>query len=41
VTKTAYIAAGAYTFEMTDTYGYGDGICCQHGASAFKIAVNG
>jgi hypothetical protein len=35
VSKTAYTAEGAPTFEMTDTYG--DGICCQYGACEFKI----
>jgi hypothetical protein len=39
VSKTAYIAEGAYTFEMTGTYG--DGICCQYSAGEFKIAVDG
>jgi trypsin len=39
VTKSASVAEGAYTFEMTDTYG--DGICCQYGSGEFKITVNG
>jgi hypothetical protein len=39
VSKTAYMADGAYTFETTDTYG--DGICCQYGAGRFKATVNG
>jgi hypothetical protein len=39
VFKTAYIAEGAYTFEMAGTYG--DGICCRYGAGEFKISVNG
>jgi hypothetical protein len=37
VPKTAYIAEGVYTNEMTDMYGYG--ICCQYGAGKFKITV--
>ncbi len=39
MSKTAYKAEGAYTFEATDTYG--DEICCQYGAGRFKAAVNG
>jgi hypothetical protein len=39
VSKTAYIAEGAYSYEMTDTYG--DGICCQYGAGEFHITVYG
>jgi hypothetical protein len=39
VSKSAYIAEKAYTFEMTDTYG--DGICYQYGAGEFKITVIG
>jgi hypothetical protein len=39
VTKTAYIAEGAYTYEMADTYG--DGMCCQCGAGRLKITANG
>jgi hypothetical protein len=39
VSKTAHITEGAYTFEMTETYG--DGICCQYGASEFKITGTG
>jgi hypothetical protein len=39
VSKAAYITEMGYTFEMTDTSG--DGICCQYGASEFKINVNG
>jgi hypothetical protein len=37
--KTAFIAEGAYTYEMSDTYG--DGICCQNRAGEFKITMNG
>jgi hypothetical protein len=39
VSKTAFVAEGAYTFELSDTYG--DGICCQYGSGEFKITVNG
>jgi hypothetical protein len=39
VSKTAYIAEGAYAFEMTNTHE--GGICCQYGAGKFKITVNG
>jgi hypothetical protein len=39
VSKTAYMAEGAYTFETTDTYR--DGICCQDGPGRFKATVNG
>jgi hypothetical protein len=39
VSKTAYIAEGAYTFEMAGTYG--DGICCRYGAGEFKTTVSG
>jgi trypsin len=39
VSKTAFVAEGAYTFELTDTFG--DGICCQYGSGEFKITVNG
>jgi trypsin len=39
VSETAFVAEGAYTFEMTDTYG--DGICCQYGSGEFNITVNG
>jgi hypothetical protein len=39
VSKTAYIAEGAYAFEMTNTHG--GGICCQYGAVEFKMTVNG
>jgi hypothetical protein len=39
VSKTAYMAEGEYTFEVTDTYG--DDICCQYGAGRFKAADNG
>jgi hypothetical protein len=38
VSKTACIAKGAYTFEMTDMYG--DGICYRYGAGEFKITMN-
>jgi hypothetical protein len=37
--NTVYIAEGAYTFKMNDTYG--DGICCQYGAGKFKMTVHG
>jgi hypothetical protein len=36
VSKTAYIAKGAYTFEMSGTYG--DGICYRYGAREFKLS---
>jgi trypsin len=39
VTETAFVTEGAYTFEITDTWG--DGICCQEGSGEFKITVNG
>jgi hypothetical protein len=39
VSKTAYIAEGAYTYERTDTYG--NGVCCLYGASEFNITVSG
>jgi hypothetical protein len=39
VSKTAFVADGAYTFELTDTFG--DGICCEYGSGEFKITVNG
>jgi trypsin len=39
VSKTAFVAEGAYTFELSDTFG--DGICCQYGSGEFKITVNG
>jgi hypothetical protein len=39
VSKTAFVAEGAYTLELTDTYG--DGICCEYGSGEFKITVNG
>jgi hypothetical protein len=39
VVKTANVGDGAYTFEMTDTFG--DGICCLEGNGEFKITVNG
>jgi hypothetical protein len=38
VSKTAYVAEGAYTFEITGTYGYR--VCCQYGAGEFKITMN-
>jgi hypothetical protein len=38
VSRTAYTAKGAYTFEMTDTYG--DGVCYRYGAGEFKITIN-
>jgi hypothetical protein len=37
VSKTSDIADGAYTFEMTGTYG--DGIRCRYGASEFNNTV--
>jgi hypothetical protein len=39
VSKNAFVAAGAYTFELSDTFG--DGICCQFGSGEFSITVNG
>jgi hypothetical protein len=39
VSKTASVAEGAYTFELSDTYG--DGFCCQYGSGEFRITVNG
>jgi trypsin len=39
VSKTAFVAEGAYSFEMTDSYG--DGFCCDYGRGEFKITVNG
>jgi hypothetical protein len=39
VSKNAFVADGAYTFEITDTYG--DGFCCDYGNGEFKITVNG
>jgi hypothetical protein len=39
VSKTAFVADGAYTFELTDAYG--DGFCCDYGNGEFKITVNG
>jgi trypsin len=39
VSKTASVAEGAYTFELSDAYG--DGFCCQYGSGEFKISVNG
>ena len=39
VSKTAFVAEGAYTFELTDDFG--DGICCQYGNGEFNITVNG
>ena len=39
MSKTAYIAEGAYTFERTDTYG--NGVCCPYGAGEFNNTVNG
>jgi trypsin len=39
VSKTAFVAEGAYSFELTDTYG--DGFCCDYGRGEFKITVNG
>jgi len=39
VSKTAFVAEGAYTFELTDDFG--DGICCLYGTGEFKITVNG
>ena len=39
VSKTAFVGEGAYTFELTDTFG--DGICCQYGTGEFNITVNG
>jgi hypothetical protein len=39
VSKTVYMAEGAYTFEATDTYG--DVIWCRYGAGRFKATVNG
>jgi hypothetical protein len=39
LSKTAYIAEGAYTFVMTDTHG--DRIYCQYSAGEFNISVNG
>jgi hypothetical protein len=39
VSKTTFVADGAYTFELTDTFG--DGICCEYGSGEFKITVNG
>jgi trypsin len=37
--KTVFVVAGAYTFEVTDTES--DGICCKYGIGEFKITVNG
>jgi hypothetical protein len=39
LSKTAYIDEGSYSYEITDMHG--DGICCQHCAGEFEIAVNG
>jgi hypothetical protein len=39
VAKTAFVTEGAYTFEITDTFG--DGICCDFGIGEYKITVNG
>jgi hypothetical protein len=39
VSKTAYIAEAAYTFEMTDTYV--EGICYQYSTDEYKITLNG
>ncbi len=39
VSNIVDVAEVTFTFEMTDTYG--DGICCQYGASRFKATVNG
>jgi trypsin len=39
VSKTASVADGTYTFEITDAYG--DGFCCSYGNGEFKITVNG
>jgi hypothetical protein len=39
VSKTAFVAEGAYSFELTDAYG--DGFCCDYGRGEFKITVNG
>jgi hypothetical protein len=39
VSETAFVAEGAYSFELTDTYG--DGFCCSYGRGEFKITVNG
>jgi hypothetical protein len=39
VVQTFDVAVGAYTFEMTDTFG--DGICCRDGSGSFQITVNG
>jgi hypothetical protein len=37
--KTRNIAAGMYTFVMTDRAG--DGICCEFGFGSFRILVDG
>jgi hypothetical protein len=39
VSNTAYVAEGALTFEMIDTYV--DGNCYQYGAGESKVTVNG
>jgi hypothetical protein len=39
VSKTAYIAEAAYTFEMTDTDG--DGICWQYGVGEYMVILKG
>jgi trypsin len=39
VSKTASVAEGAYTLELSDTFG--DGFCCEYGIGEFKITVNG
>jgi trypsin len=39
VLQTVYLAAGDYTFRMTDRFG--DGICCSEGNGEFQISVNG
>jgi hypothetical protein len=39
VLQTVYLAAGSYTFRMTDRFG--DGICCSEGNGGFQVSVNG
>lgn len=39
VTETFNIAAGDYTFTITDAYG--DGICCSYGNGSYTLSDNG
>jgi hypothetical protein len=39
IVQAGNIAAGKYTFEMTDSFG--DGICCENGSGSFTITVDG